>query len=71
MEIIALPQGHVVLPLEICRKLEIEAGMRLEIEFDRKTGCIRLRPINHGHVLGNEREKLKPKRKPLEKKRLK
>jgi bifunctional DNA-binding transcriptional regulator/antitoxin component of YhaV-PrlF toxin-antitoxin module len=55
-----------VLPLEICRKLEIEAGMRLEIEVDGKIGCIRLRPINHDHVFGNERESSKPKRKPLE-----
>jgi len=47
VEIKALPHGQVVLPLEICRQLGIEAGMRLEIDLDKKTCCSRLRPVHY------------------------
>lgn len=53
METITLPHGYVLLPCEICRRLGLEAGMRLEVDFDAKTGCIRLYPLKFrsGNVL--------------------
>lgn len=72
METITLPHGQVELPLEICRKLGIETGMRLEVELDEETGCIRIRPVNHSYRFDFPlKTKRKLKQKPHEHKRLK
>ncbi|MBI5841509.1 MAG: AbrB/MazE/SpoVT family DNA-binding domain-containing protein [Chloroflexi bacterium] len=67
METIILPKGYVILPLEICRRLGIEAGTRLEVDYDTQTGCIRLRPVNHRYAV-DVRVGEKVKQKAREKK---
>jgi bifunctional DNA-binding transcriptional regulator/antitoxin component of YhaV-PrlF toxin-antitoxin module len=69
VETITLPNGHIVLPLEICRRLGIEAGTRLEVDFDDKTGCIRLHPLNdYIDVFQREKAKKRYRKRQLEKK---
>lgn len=67
METIVLPEGRVVLPFEICRRLRLEAGLRLDVELDEKAGCIRLRPVNHRYAV-DVRVGEKVKQKAREKK---
>lgn len=72
METITLPDGRIILPLEICRRLGIEAGMRLEVDFDDNTGCIRLRPLNYKYINASQRERGENnERKSRSKKKLK
>jgi len=72
METIALPHGYILLPLEICRRLGIEAGLRLEVDFDHKTGCIQLRPLDVKYINVSQRKKEeKNNRKSRSEKKLK
>ncbi|MEW6402452.1 MAG: hypothetical protein AB1649_11685 [Chloroflexota bacterium] len=40
-----LPHGHIALPYDIYRRLGLENGAWIDVEFDQKTGCITLRPV--------------------------
>jgi bifunctional DNA-binding transcriptional regulator/antitoxin component of YhaV-PrlF toxin-antitoxin module len=63
METVTLPNGHIILPHEIYRRLGLEVGMRLEVDFDPKTGCIRLRPVRFEHApAGRVSKRIKMKR---------
>jgi bifunctional DNA-binding transcriptional regulator/antitoxin component of YhaV-PrlF toxin-antitoxin module len=46
METVTLPDGHVVLPLELRRRMEIDNGTRFDIEIDIRKGIIILKPIS-------------------------
>ena len=46
MEIVVLPNGLLELPHELCRRMEIDAGARFEIEIDQQQGIITLKPIS-------------------------
>ena len=45
METILKPHHQIELPQEVCSKLELTPGVRLEIELDERTGTILLVPI--------------------------
>jgi bifunctional DNA-binding transcriptional regulator/antitoxin component of YhaV-PrlF toxin-antitoxin module len=69
MEIITLPNGHVELPHEVCRRMGIDAGTRFEIFIDERRGIITLKPISCEyysvvHKVGKRKPDLliKPKR---------
>ena len=46
MEIVALPNGHVVLPVDLCRRMGIGEGTRFDIDVDAHKGIIVLKPIS-------------------------
>lgn len=48
METVLKQHNQIELPREICRKLELMPGIRLDIELDSATGKIILVPILKG-----------------------
>jgi AbrB family looped-hinge helix DNA binding protein len=61
MEIVTLPNGHLVLPEELRRRLGIGQGSRFEINVEDHKGIIILRPISSEYypvVYRGERSKV-------------
>jgi len=73
MEAKILPQGYIVLPDEVLRRLGLETGTRLHVDFDEQTGCIYLRRISNPKYSfvywqrGKSKVKPATRRKPLSK----
>ena len=51
METILKPHNQIELPQEICCKLDLEPGIRFEIEVDVRAGTIILTPVRYRYEL--------------------